>query len=75
MTPRGLLEDGEKLNRTDTDGAVTRFFRSCMDTAQLERLQYDPLFDMMRELDVSLPMLESLANHDTPDLDLTAYTT
>ena len=69
------MEDSEKLNRTDTDGAVTRFFRSCMDTAELERLQYRPLFDIMSELEISLPMLESLANHETPDLDLTAYTT
>ena len=38
-------------------------------------VQYGPLFDMMRELNVSLPMLESLANHETPDLDLTAYAT
>ena len=75
LTPRGLLEDGDKLNSTDTDGMVTRFFRSCMDTAELERLEYKPLFDMMKELGVSLPMLESLANHETPDLDLTAYAT
>ena len=36
---RRLLENGEKLNSTGTDGAVTRFFRSCLDTAEMERLQ------------------------------------
>ena len=47
----------------------------CLDTSEMEELQYAPLFAMMRELNVTLPMLETLANHDTPDLDLTAYTT
>ena len=69
------MENGENLNRTDTDGVVTRFFRSCMDTAEMERLQYKPLFSALRDLNVSLPMLESLADHDTPGIDLTAYAT
>ena len=46
-----------------------------MDTAEMERLQYKPLFGVLRDLNVSLPMLESLADHDTPELDLTAYAT
>ena len=75
IPPRWLLENGENLNRTDTDGVVTRFFRSCMDTAEMERQQYKPLFGALKDLNVSLPMLESLADHDTPDLDLTAYAT
>ena len=75
LPTRWLLENGENLNRTDTDGVVTRFFRSCMDTAEMERLQYKPLFGALRDLNVSLPMLESLADHDTPGIDLTAYAT
>ena len=46
-----------------------------MDTAEMERLQYKPLFGALRDLNISLPMLESLADHDTPGIDLTAYAT